>query len=222
MVLNNSGFHLNTVCVLISWLCELMNRDMKGLTSSPQMGLSLFTQLWKRIGFYWIVSCKIYIFLIIYQIMLHLCSLLNLSSLHTIMAFESGGEKKSVKPLVCLSADELVSWLIGLSHLTFVKDCVQSLYALGQDIGFHVLYLPYILTLVTQKSFYYHKILNPWPITSTAWKLEISKLRVRYREEGKRTKVMDTEGSEFWVYLFLYFLLFIEKMRKDSGVRSLG
>ena len=46
----------------------------------------------------------------------------------------------------------------------------------------------------------------------TTWKLEVSKLRLRHKEEGKRTKVMDTEGSE--LYLFLYFLLFMEQNEK--------
>ena len=56
--------------------------------------------------------------------------------------------------------------------------------------------------------------------TSTAWKLEVSKLRVRHEEEGKRTKVTDTEGSRF--YLFLYFLLFMEQNEKKTEEAESG
>lgn len=103
--------------------------------------------------------------------MLHFYSFLNLSSLNLILQWPlnlMGGE--SAKWLVCLSADLLVSWLIGLFHLpnSFMKGSVQNLDALGQDIGFHVLYTPHILTSVIRKYFYYHKTRSPCPITSAA------------------------------------------------------
>lgn len=79
--------------------------------------------------------------------MQHFYTFLNWSNLNLILqqpvSLGGGGRESVNKPLVCLCVDELVSWLMGSFHLSnsVVKDCVQSLYALGQETSFHVLYL---------------------------------------------------------------------------------
>lgn len=173
--------------------------------------------------------------------MSHLYPFLNLSSLNLIPQWPldlTGAMVMGwgVRPLVCPSVDELVEltflWMISelidccfqLSNC-FVKDCFQTLSAWGQDIGFHVLDLLYFLTSVTLKYIYYHKSLGLRSITSTTWKLEISRPRIRHRKEkGWRwwtQKCLDFEGWSF--FSFFNILLFVgRKNGKASEIRSLG
>lgn len=173
---------------------------------------------YKTLGVFFVVVCLFV--LMTYQTMSHLYPFLNLSSLNLIPQWPlnlTGAMVmgRGVRPLVCPSVDELVSWpfcrwiseLIDCCfHLSncFVKDCFQTLSAWGQDIGFHVLDLLYFLTSVTLKYIYYHKSFGLWSITSTTWKLEISKPRIRHRKEkGWRwwtQKCLDFEGWSFFSF----------------------
>lgn len=168
--------------------------------------------------------------------MLHLYSFLNLSSLNLIPQWPliwcgpwGWAGNQATSSLLCRWISELIDCCSRLSNC-FVKDCFQTLSAWEQDIGFHVLDLLYFLTLVTLKYIYYHKSLCLNSITSTTWKLEISKPRIRHRKEKEWRwwtqkcldfeiffkkifycsweKVTKLQKSEAWAYLLCGFALF--------------
>lgn len=66
---------------------------------------------------------------------------------------------------------------------------------------------------------------HPQSLTSNFHSLEARDFQTKSenRKEEKKKMVMATQGSEFTVYLFFSFPIFLgEKMIKDSETRSLG